>query len=191
MRKHIFWFTFFVGCFCWPIQEKTHQLGRTLFGWEYPTWSGFQSHWQSLLHHPVPATKIGARKKCLVMNLGVLGLLGRYFFCDLLTYHFHISWHVFFFGVSFGFGPYQSFPPFLAMNQAWELLGGDPFVDFHIIFYEVLLTSRWNPNARVNPLTKVAGLHWKYGSRGKCSTKRIPGILTTSSSLGSSKKHGS
>lgn len=106
------------------------------------------------------------------MNLGVLGLLGRYFFCDLLTYHFHISWHVFFFGVLFGFGPYQSFPPFLAMNQAWELLWGGSFCWFsNIIFYEVLLTSRWNPNARVNPLTKVAGLHWKYGSPGNFQQK--------------------
>lgn len=104
------------------------------------------------------------------MNLGVLGFLGRSFFCDLLTYHFHIYWLVFSSGVSFGFGP-KPFPRFLAMNQAWELLWGDPFVDFHIIFYEVLLTSRWNSNSRVNPFTKVAGLHWKYGSRGKLQRK--------------------
>ena len=62
-------------------------------------------------------------------------------------------------------------------RRSWQWIkhgsffGGDPFVDFHIIFYEVLLTSRWNPNARVNPLTKVAGLHWKYGSRGKLQQK--------------------
>ena len=129
-------------------------------------------------------------KKCLVMNLAVLGFLGRSFFLWLTDLSLSYLLTSFSSGFRSVLGRSRS-PGFWQWIKHGSCFGGDPFVDFHIIFYEVLLTSRWNSNSRVNPLTKVTGLHWKYGSRGKISTKMIPGTLTTSSSFGSSKKHGS
>lgn len=124
---------FLVHVFCWlffgPIQEKTHQLGRTLFGWEYPTWSGFQSHWQSLLHHPVPATKIGATMKKSVW----WWIWGDPFFVINWPITF-ISIDKFFFGVSFGFGP-KPFPRF------WQWIKHGSFFAFCWFSYDFL----WSP----------------------------------------------
>ena len=125
-------------------------------------------------------------KKCLVMNMGVLGFLGRSFFCNLLTYHFHIYWQVFSSGVSFSFGP-KPFPRFWPWIKHGSFFGGILLLMFISFSMKFLLTSRWKIQLESESLHESCRASLEIWQTWKISTKMIPGILTTSSSFGSSK----
>lgn len=174
LRKHIFWFTFFVGCFFGPSKKKHINLAALCSAENTQLGQDFNliGNRFSIILFQRPKLEL-PWKKVFGDEFGsswVLGFLGRSFFLWLTDLSLSYLLTSFSSGFRSVLGRSRS-PGFWQWIKHGSCFGGDPFVDFHIIFYEVLLTSRWNSNSRVNPLTKVAGLHWKYGSRGKFQQK--------------------